>query len=214
MDFPQITIHKPLAIIMKKQYLGILVILVFFSCIPKNKAQSENGTTDCNDLVEISGKWLLNNKPYTGNCENYENGILRSYAEFQNGLVHGEMKYYFANGKVEEIVEWEKGKANGKVKYFYQNGQLSEEGQVTDNSKEGTWKSYHANGKLKNHENWKNNQMQDSVFSYFANGNLHSKGIFINGKEDGRWIMYDSISGKIDGYLIYKNGEPIKAEKK
>lgn len=80
--------------------------------------------------------------------------------------------------------------------------------------KEGVWKSYYANGQLKNLENWKNGQMNDSTYSYFKNGNMHSKGIFINGKENGRWIMYDSISGEIDSYLFYKNGIPIKAEKK
>lgn len=79
--------------------------------------------------------------------------------------------------------------------------------------KEGVWKSYYANGQLKNLENWKNGQMNDSTYSYFKNGNMHSKVIFINGKENGRWIMYDSISGEIDSYLFYKNGIPIKAEK-
>ncbi|MCF6295659.1 MAG: toxin-antitoxin system YwqK family antitoxin [Flavobacteriaceae bacterium] len=199
---------------MKNLYL-IITLTLFISCKQEKKVTLQKDVVDCNNLAQNNtGTWLLDDKPYTGICESYENGIIQSYAEFKDGLINGKMKYFFPNGKVEEEVEWTNGIANGKVKYFYENGQLAEEGQVTNESKEGTWKSYYPNGHLKNLENWKNNQMQDSVFSYFENGNLHSKGVFVNGKEDGRWVMYDSISGKIDGYLYYENGKAVKAEKK
>lgn len=177
----------------------------------EKKAKLEERFIDCNDLFQNNdGIWLYNNHPYTGACESYENGVIQTYSEFTNG----KMKYFFPNGQIEEELEWVNGVVNGTVKYFHSNGQLSEEGQVIKDSKEGVWKSYYANVQLKNLENWKNGQMNDSTYSYFKNGNMHSKGIFINGKENGRWIMYDSISGEIDGYLFYKNGIPIKAEKK
>ncbi len=198
---------------MKKNYFSLFLVMTVLSCKQTNPSTTSDEIIDCAKLIEIDGKWLLNHKPYTGNCESYEHGKLQSYAEFKNGHVHGTMIYYFPNGQENEIVQWTEGIANGSVKYFYENGQLAEEGQVIQNSKEGIWKSYHPNGNPKALENWKNNVIQDSVFSYFANGNLHSKGIFIDGKEHGRWIMYDSISGKIDGYLLYENGKPIAVEK-
>ncbi len=190
-------------------------LMLFISCKQEKKVVPNEGVVDCNDLFQNNnGTWSLNDKPYTGICESYENGVIQSYSEFKDGLINGKMKYFFPNGQVEEEVEWNNGIANGTVKYYYENGQLAEEGQVSNESKEGIWKSYYPNGKPKNLENWKNNMLQDSVFSYFGNGKLQSEGTFINGKEDGRWVMYDSISGKIDGYLYYENGEAVKAEKK
>ena len=198
-----------------KNIIFIIAFIVFVSCKQEKKVIMAEAVIDCNDLLQNNeGTWLLNNTPYTGICESYENGIIQSYSEFKNGLINGKMKYFFPNGQVEEEVEWRNGIANGTVKYFYENGQLAEHGQVVNESKEGIWKVYHPNGQLKSLENWKNGQMQDSAFSYFENGNMHSKGVFVSGKEDGRWVMYDSINGEIDGYLYYENGQAIRVEQK
>ncbi|SNR79769.1 MORN repeat variant [Maribacter sedimenticola] len=198
-----------------KNLIFIISILLFIACKEEKKVKLAEGVVDCNDLFQNNeGTWFLNNQPYTGTCESYENGVIQSYSEFKDGLVNGKMKYFFPNGQVEEEVEWTNGLANGKVKYYHENGQVAELGQVENESKEGIWKVYYPNGQLKNLENWKNGQLQDSVYSYFENGNMHSKGIFVNGKEDGRWVMFDSISGDVDGYLYYENGEAIRAEKK
>jgi antitoxin component YwqK of YwqJK toxin-antitoxin module len=183
------------------------LLILLFSCAQENK------NIGCEKLYESKNLWLLNNIPYTGICENHENGILEYYSEFEGGLMKRTTQVY-PNGQPEEIVEWNNGKPNGQVKYFHKNGQISLEGQLVNDSKEGIWKTYYQSGQLESVENWKENQMQDSVFGYFENGNLEIIGFFLNDKQDGRWIMYDSANGEVDGYLYYNNGKVINGKEK
>lgn len=194
-----------------KHLLLLLTILGFYSCSSDLEINSHE-LISCDSLKEINGVWILDDKPYSGYCERVDELGCLSSSEFNNGLIHGEMKFYFSNGQLNESVEWIKGKAKGQVKYYYENGIIKEEGIVDDNIKIGEWKQYFPSGSVKEIQNWKNNQIVDSIFCFYENGNLYSKGFFINGKEDGRWILYDSISEDIIDVLIYKDGSPIRIE--
>jgi antitoxin component YwqK of YwqJK toxin-antitoxin module len=107
------------------------------------------------------------------------------------------------------MIEYQIETPHGKFEYYYMSGGLWEEGYIKHGKKEGEWRVYYENGMLMTIENWKDNVMNDSAFGYFGSGQLQMVGFYINGKMDGRWEFYDSISGNLDGYLIYQNDSII-----
>ena len=214
----------------------LLLLLIFSSC------DTPQSSCECDALTINNQKiWVLNNEPFSGKCySNYSDGTLESEAEFLNGRIHGHMLSYYPNGNLEEDSKWVNGvisdstisyfktgevysiaknrnpeseNINGYIYYYYKSGKLSEEGLVVENNKEGTWKVYYDNGQLMTLEKWENNLQMDSSFAYFKDGNIKSKGLFINGLHSGKWTFYDSLSGKIDGYLLYENGKAIERTK-
>jgi antitoxin component YwqK of YwqJK toxin-antitoxin module len=196
-----------------KQLFIIAICLIISNCgsqIGENKYSE--GVCDCNELfLSPDGIWRLNDTPYSGKCIAYhQNGNKESESEFMEGKMNGYTISYYRNGNIEESVEWKSGIASGKVKYYYETGQITEEGQVVNESKEGIWKAYYSNGQIESIENYKNNVLTDSFIGYYMNGNIEMIGFWENGVQDGKWTFYDSISGKVEGYLIYENGKPIE----
>jgi len=222
-----------------KQLLTFIICLIVSGCGSQYENDKyPDGTCDCEKLTGPVGGWKMNNQLYTGKCVTYyENGNKESEADFLDGKIHGHMISYYPNGNIEEDSEWINGEAagvtlnylesgklstkttsvnsidgnhSGYIKYYFESGQLSEEGQVIDDLKEGVWKVYYENGQLMSFENWRNNVMVDSSIGYFMDGTLQMNGYWNNGIPDGKWTFYDSITGKVDGYLIYENGQPTE----
>ncbi len=52
------------------------LLILLFSCAQENK------NVGCEKLYESKNLWALNDIPYTGICENHENGILEYYSDF------------------------------------------------------------------------------------------------------------------------------------
>lgn len=166
---------------------------------------------DCLELMETENGWTYRDSLYTGHCISYyKNGNKQSEADFDSGKIAGVFKTYYENGSPEEIITYKNGEPDGEVVRYYQNKMIKEKGLVVENKKEGKWEVYYENGLLMLIENYKSNKLEDSTFSYFKNGNIEYKGKYMNGLAEGKWTFYDSISGKIDGYLIYKNDKPVQ----
>lgn len=190
---------------------SVSMVFVFSGC--KNSLPSADSETICNceELIDTNGEWQKDDKAFTGKCKSYfPDGNIESEADFISGKIHGHLISYYPNGNVMEDVEYKNSIVSGQMKYYHENGQVSEEGEAINGSKEGGWKVYYENGQLMAFESWKNNLMVDSSIGYFRNGNLQIEGFWVNGKEEGKWTFYDSITGNIDGYLIFENGELIE----
>ncbi len=219
----------------------LIIISTFLSIL--SSCRTIDDSCDCNELVMNDQElWTLDEKPYTGKCISYyQNGVKESEADFKKGQVNGHMLSFYSNGNLEEDSKWINGKmidtvvnyyetgqlsvltvevdvTNGKnsgyARYFYKSGILSEEGRIKDNKKEGVWKVYHENGKLMSFENWKNDLQVDSSYGYYENGQLQMKGNFLEGKFEGKWTFYDSLTGEISGYLLYEDGIVNKKKSK
>ena len=195
---------------MTKYFAFILTLLILTSCLQKS---SDISKCDCEELtlVENLNTWMLNNKPYTGDCETfYNNGVRESFSTFKNGKIHGTLISYYKNGKIEESVEYINSMPHGKVVYYFQNGDTSEFGVVENDKKNGEWIGYYENGNLMYKHNWQNDLLKDSAFDYFEDGTVKMKGFFVQGKADGIWSFYDSLTGKIDGFIEYQNDSVIR----
>ena len=194
-------------------YISILIIaLIVFSILPTDESNSQD-YCDCNDILQdtIANIWYFENLPYSGECMSYfESGLKEYESAFINGKMHGLNIMYYKNGNVMEIVEWKQGQPDGDVIYLSENGDTSECGMVVKGTKTGRWKYFYESGKLKGIENLINNVLEDSSIGYFENGNIEMRGFWINGKANGLWTFYDSITGNIDGYLRYENDSIIE----
>ena len=49
---------------------------------------------------------------------------------------------------------------------------------------------------------------------FYRDGKIQYKLSFVNGKQDGECLQYDSISGKLLKRTVYKNGVLVGDEKK
>ena len=102
---------------MKIKVLASLVILgVLMGC--KNET--------CTDLVFKNGMTYQYGEAYSGVCNTYREGRLRSTQEYLDGLDHGEWIFYFSNGQIQTKGTFEKGKRIGIWSYFNEKGTLKQ----------------------------------------------------------------------------------------
>ena len=122
------------------------------------------------------GKWLF----YHGNGR-----TVLSEELYENGLLEGELKVYYANGKITEIAYYVNGKLHGSYKRYSVRGFLYQD--LT-----------YVNGIL------------DGMAIYYErkNGVILTKGLFKKGKRVGSWKHYEN------GKLIYADKPALKPDKK
>ncbi len=146
-----------------------------------------------------------------GSWTSYQNEILASVSNFDNGQKHGEFISYYTNGQI-----WSKGsyfndKETGKFYSYYRNGQLEEEKEYTNGTRSGNTIQYYENGNIKI-EYLNHNNGNKTINRYFENGNLKSEEFFIPGKyspvKHGRFTEYFD-NGNLKGEINYSNNEKV-----
>lgn len=104
------------------------------------------------------------------------------YYYILNGVKQGESKLYDSSGNLISIVPYIDGKREGRAIV------------------------YHENGKMSRIENFRGDIRIDSAFSFHLNGKIKLRRFYVNGKESGKFRLYDSI-----GRLIQvRNFVPIQ----
>ena len=135
---------------MKIKVLASLVLLSFLiGC--KNET--------CTDLVFKEGKTYQYGETYTGVCNTYRNGHLRSTQEYIDGLDHGEWTFYFNDGQIQTQGTFEKGKRIGVWEYFHENGELKQKSHYKNGLKNGEWIEYSKDGIKIKSSLYENNQL-------------------------------------------------------
>lgn len=209
---------------LRRSVFCFLISLISLSCGKNQKSlnhipvddtlpspTNQQSTCNCHDLTDSSETWYLKDSAYTGHCvSKFDNGNKESEADFSDGKMNGIYRTYFPNGNLNEEIEYKNGIPDGTVKYYYENGKLSEAGLVKENKKEGTWKVFYEDGNIMIVENYHENYLTDSTYSYYPDGRMEMKGYYEKGLAQGKWTFYDSLSGKVDGYLVYKDNKPAK----
>jgi antitoxin component YwqK of YwqJK toxin-antitoxin module len=79
---------------------------------------------------------------------------------------------------------------HGHYVNYYQNGQKFEEGQYTDNQKQGTWHVWHENGKEAKVENYVNGQPDGRFVLNNDQGLPEREASYKAGRRDGVWKYY------------------------
>ncbi len=112
--------------------------------------------------------------------EYYENGKLKYYGAYNNGIKVGLHKEYEIDGKA--II----------AKEYNENGQLIAEGIIdTLDRKQSEWKLYYETGEIKAKGRYQNNQRVGEWVYYFIKGNIEQKGSFKKNKYNGKWVWYN-----------------------
>ena len=136
----------------------------------------------------------------------YPNGQLKDSTTFRNDVAHGSYRTWFENGKPATIGRNENGNAEGIWKRYYDNGQLKSAYPYLKGIMHGPFQEYHPDGRLKRQGLVKSGNIDGSVSRWYANGNMASTGKMINGVSDGKWIFYDSATGRKNEIRPYQNG--------
>lgn len=124
----------------------------------------------------------------------------------------------YDNGIMEMFQENEAGEKYGK--YFkYENGRIREEGEYTEDKKEGKWIYYNIDQDrclLQKEEHYKNGELDGAYKEFHLYGGIKEEGEYKEGKEVGEWKYYKNnklleqrmyhTNTKYDYIKYYENG--------
>ncbi|HRM47128.1 MAG TPA: toxin-antitoxin system YwqK family antitoxin [Flavobacterium sp.] len=176
----------------------------------------ENYVKLANRFISTTKCYQVNNLQY-GICSDfYENGKIKTKAEWSKGMLDGDAVFYYENEIIEAEGKFNKNDKVGLWKYYNQNGLIkTEENYVYKNKKsvkEGLFKYYYPSGKLKNSNNYENDFLQGTSYEYFESGDIKSKYDFKDSKYDGKAYFYNE-KGTLIETVTYKEGKVISSKK-
>ena len=195
--------------------------------LPSQKNKYRNGEDISyyeNGQLEFKGNFT-NNKRNGEHVDYYKNGQILSKINYIDDVEDGEYISYYENGQVESKREYIKGLENGEHISYYQNGQLM----IVEVFANGNRKSvtrYSGSsllldeigrfGKLLSKIHYDNNKPNgeyvEYLFDYYNDEYfLFKKGNYLNGNEDGEWILNTGSSkgGFQQTKTVYKDGRRI-----
>jgi antitoxin component YwqK of YwqJK toxin-antitoxin module len=120
---------------------------------------------------------------------------------------------FFSNGKPREKYQQVNGEKNGPYIEYYANGSLSQTGNYANGKENGILKFYDENGNYIKTLTVLNGKREGLADIIYENG-VHGFGQYHNDREEGKWIMKDTSSGKTIDSLFFKNGQVVKFHKK
>ena len=112
-------------------------------------------------------------------------GNLRQAAQYQFGLLEGDLKVFFPDGSIEMSSQYLHGKLNGFSQSFFAKDQVKEEVHYYDGKIDGEYVKYHENGAkavLFPHEEGK---LQGMSYEWFPSGALKFERNFVDGQLHG-----------------------------
>lgn len=136
----------------------------------------------------------------------YKNGIITGEGIIdEQGFKQGFWKEYFENGETEAEGEYVNGKKSGNWKFYYKGGKIEQTGNYTKDGKpNGNWKWFYESGNLKKEENFKNGMLNGSYIEKTDTGSIIVKGEYIDGEEEGEWIIEVGDEKEIGSYVAGK----------
>lgn len=118
--------------------LGLVILALVF----QSEAVSAN-PTEANVKVYLDEE----GKPYTGTLvQNYSNGRTKCELNIVNGLIQGEVKFYYETGEMHEVGVYKDGMRQGTWMEYSKEGKVKGVAFFKDDKKHGTWKLYADNG--------------------------------------------------------------------
>jgi antitoxin component YwqK of YwqJK toxin-antitoxin module len=178
----------------------------------------ENYAKIANKFISTTKCYQKNNLQFGECSEFYENGQLRTVADWENGMLDGVVKYYYENGNIQAEGKNKKDFKIGDWKYYSAdtNGLLTTEEYYVykdkKSVKEGAFKYYYTSGKLKMINNYINDLLQGTSFEYYESGKIKTKFDFKDSLYDGKTYFYDE-NGILTETVTYKLGKEISSKK-
>lgn len=213
-------LYKNIKSILLKLFIIVCPLLLSFP----SKAQNQNLA---DTLKKVSGNKIVM-KTF------YENKKVKEVIVLKNQIKHGKQKKYYDNGVLQSLIEYNNGKLCGKYltynrdgnpieiksyscknsrsqlqgKYLeYEGNVLLKKGYFKDSLMHGTWVQYYPNGILKSENNYKNGELVGEQKYYNNKGNLNYKNSLIESTEKGK-----KISVKHGAFVTYHNNGNLSQE--
>ena len=146
----------------------------------------------------------------------YPSGKLQVASIYKQGLQHGKLISYYEDGKKAEEVTFENGKVQGDLVHYYPNEQRAFLIPHLDGVRNGTALEWHQNGTLKASRRYENGVLSSdgrnpAFVAYDENRNMIAVQDFQNGQPIGSIIKYHS-NGKESYKVRLRDGKPHGTE--
>ena len=181
----------------------VLSYLYIILCLSINISVAQKEVS-VNELSELNGKVYYSTIPFTGNAsEYYDNGNKKELRAYKEGLLNGQLLFYYPNSLLKEKINYKNNKKEGKHYSYYENGNKESLGHHKAGKREGKWKWWHENGQLRMESNFKANKYYGVCNVYTDDGTFLGGAQIIEGS--GSWEMwYENGSRKEVGQ--FENG--------
>jgi len=183
---------------MKILQISIFLLIVGTSC--KNTLVKEN--FDDNGKL-ISQSEQKEDGTLHGVTKSYIENRLFSEEIYDNGVLHGTRKIFYADGSLEILENYKNGKIDGTYMAYHPNGKEMLKAIYVDGSMQGLVTSYFDDGKVKEEVTFINGEENGPFVEYYPNGNIEWKGTYVPGKEEPNEIG-EVLNYNEDGTLIRK----------
>ncbi|MES2590098.1 MAG: hypothetical protein V4622_14050 [Bacteroidota bacterium] len=97
----------------------------------------------------------------------YANGKIKTQTTYKKGLIDGEFINYNMEGIVLEKLNYKEGKKNGECSYFYTDGKLLKTENWLMDVKSGEFKTFYLHGPLQSLETWKKGSGKEEEYFSF-----------------------------------------------
>ncbi len=131
---------------------------------------------------------------------------IRYTGNFNHGIEIGQFKYYTKGfpKQPSAIKTFSNQGKKAEIVYYSQKGKLISKGQLINRKREGRWEYYHnRSDRLMMVENYKNNLLEGTVTTYYDNKQISEITEFVNGKKEGKQLIY-SLKGVLIKEFTYK----------
>lgn len=170
---------------MKNIFINIILIFITLTTqaqAKKTELENRNGI-----YYEI-GKDI----PFTGQSYAfYTKNKKKSFTQYVDGKLNGEMKNWYPNGETQVYGEMFKGKKHGVWTAWFSNGNKLREGTYKNNKEEGVFTWWYEDGNIKKKGLYQNGITNGQWTWYFSNGEKESEGNLLNNKNIGKWIWWN-----------------------
>ena len=139
---------RQITILLFKLTKLIFITLIVYSCGRKTISIIEKTDSDGKILKIKSEKY----QELELHQSFYSNGMVEYEAEIKNGIPDGKVKYWNIEGKLVTYANYENGKLHGTSTRFYENGKFASKIEYFYGDIHGKYETYHENGKIKSNQ--------------------------------------------------------------
>lgn len=144
---------------MKKIFSLLISTLFILMSLLSNSQNCKNI-----ELIEINDTtYSLENKPYTGEYNEYFPGMIKTRGHYEDGLKNGEFLYTDKLENIKSIENWKAGKKHGKFLIYDDFPKLQSIEYFKNNKLDSLNYYFHYSGALQMVKNYKNGVLVDSV---------------------------------------------------